>query len=371
MKKAIEIPLTRRAAVGFHLLFACMILLAAFLCGGARGEAAELYRTEEITIPAGDFTIVGDLYIPVQGERHPLVVWVHGSGPLTRQMMAPLLKPQIEVFLKAGFAFFIDDIPGAGSSKGAISSVYRDRAMILCKEVETLRGRPDIVAEQVGVAGHSQAGVVMPLALQSACGVAFMIAEACPAENAAEQESYLLEKYLICEGYPPEEARRAGQLLAQRYYARNYKDYREAAEFINNHPSAKQYFTHPLVAENEFAPRKESSPMFLDPMKIVSETRIPVLAMFGDRDNNVDPVQGAEAYEEALKAAGNEFYRVETIPGANHMLYSAETGCALELMAQIKRGEPDFVPAALTVLADWLEQLKGRFDSPARHAPIR
>jgi len=45
---------------------------------------------------------------------------------------------------QAGFAFFIDDIPGAGSSTGTIKKVYRDRAMILCKEVETLKSRPDI-----------------------------------------------------------------------------------------------------------------------------------------------------------------------------------------------------------------------------------
>lgn len=359
MKKAIEIPLMRRAPLELHLFLACTILLAAILCGQALGEGNELYRTEEITIPAGDFTVVGDLYIPVKGERHPLVVWVHGSGPLTRQIMVPLIKPQIEVFLKAGFAFFIDDIPGAGGSKGVISNVYRDRSMILCKEVEALKRRPDIIAEQVGVAGLSQAGVVMPLALQNACGIAFMIAESCPAENAAEQEAFLLEKFLICEGYQPEEGRKAGQMLLQRYHAKSYDDYREAAEFINDHPAAGQYFADSLVAENEFVPRMESSPLFLDPMKIVAETRIPVLALFGEKDNNVDPIQGVEAYEKALKAAGNEFYRVETIPDANHMLYATKAGCARELMEQVQKGEPDFAPAVLTVLADWLEELKG------------
>ncbi len=357
--KAIVITRRRHSAFEFSLILACTILLMAFSHGQARGEVTELYRTEEITIPAGDFTVVGDLYIPVKGERHPLVVWVHGSGPLTRQIMVPLIKPQIEVFLKAGFAFFIDDIPGAGSSKGVISKVYRDRSMILCEEVKLLKSRPDILPDQVGVAGHSQAGVVMPLALQSACGIGFMIAEACPAENAAEQEAFLLEKFLICEGYPPEEGRKAGQMLLQRYHAKSYDDYREAAEFINDHPAAGQYFADSLVAENEFVPRKESSPLFLDPMKIVAETTIPVLALFGERDCNVDPVQGVEAYEKALKTAGNGFYRVETIPGANHMLYATKTGCARELMEQVQRGEPHFAPAVLTVLADWLEELKG------------
>lgn len=358
--KAIMITLRRHSTFEFSLILACTILFAAFPHGHARGESNELYRTEEITIPAGDFTVVGDLYIPVKGERHPLVVWVHGSGPLTRQIMVPLIKPQIEVFLKAGFAFFIDDIPGAGGSKGVISKVYRDRAMILCSEVEALKRRPDIIPEQVGIAGHSQAGVVMPLALKSSPDIAFMIAEACPAENAAEQEAYLLEKFMICEGYPPDEARNARRLHLQSIYADNYKDYREGAEYINNHPAAQTLqITEPLVAENEFAPRKESSAILLDPMKIVAETRIPVLALFGEKDNNVDPVQGVEAYEKALKTAGNRFYRVAAIPDANHMLYATQTGCVRELMGQVQKGEPDFAPAALTVIAAWLEELKG------------
>ena len=232
--------------------------------------------------------------------------------------------------------------------------------MILCKEVEILKNRADIIPDQVGVAGHSQAGVVMPLALKSSCGIAFMIAEACPAESALEQEAYLLEKFMICEGYPPEEARRARALHLQRCYAENFKDYRPAAEFLNNHPAVQTLqMNDPLVAEDEFRPRSKSSGLFLDPMKIVAEISIPVLALFGEKDNNVDPVQGAAAYREALSAAGNEFYRVETIPSANHMLYATQTGCVRELMGQVQAGTPDFVPAALTALADWLEELKG------------
>lgn len=116
MRKPAGSILMSRAAFDCALLALSMILFAVFFPGRSLGESTDLYRTEEISIPAGDFTIVGDLYLPTTGDRHPLVIWAHGSGPLTRQIMVPLLKPQIEVFLKAGFAFFIDDIPGAGSS---------------------------------------------------------------------------------------------------------------------------------------------------------------------------------------------------------------------------------------------------------------
>jgi len=366
-EKMAEIDWEGRVRPALRLVLSLVALFVGLPYALAQGETNDLYRTEEITISAGDFTVVGDLYVPAKGARHPLVVWVHGSGPLTRQLMVPLLKPQIEVFLKAGFAFFIDDIPGAGSSKGTISRVYRDRAMILCKEVEALRLRPDIVPEQVGVAGHSQAGVVMPVALKDSCGIAFMIAEACPAQNAAEQEAYLLEKFMVCEGYPLAEAQYARKLSLQRYYAQSYKEYREATEFINGHPAAQMLeVTEALVAEDAFRPRKKTSAVLLDPMETLAETRLPVLAIFGDKDNNVDPVQGVEAYEKALEAAGNEFYRVEMIPNANHMLYATRTGCAREIMGQVQKGEPDFAPGTLTVLAEWLEELREHLNTQPR-----
>ena len=348
--------------LGIRVLFTLTIVLAGLVHSQARGENNELYRIEEITIPAGDFTIVGDLYVPVAGDRHPLVVWVHGSGPLTRQIMVPLIKPEIEVFLKAGFAFFIDDIPGAGSSQGTIKKVYPDRAMILCKEVEALKGRPDIIPQQIGIAGHSQAGIVMPMALQNSRDIAFMIAGACVAENSVEQESYLLEKFMICENYPAEEAQKARQLNRQRFYAENYKDYREAGEYINNHPAAQTLeITWAMVEEANFKPRSKASPVFIDPMPIIAQTTIPVLAMFGEKDCNVNSAQGVEAYNKALQAAENKFYRVAMIPNANHMLYATETGCALELRDQVLKGVPDFAPETLTVLGDWLEDLKEHF----------
>jgi pimeloyl-ACP methyl ester carboxylesterase len=347
-----------------RLLLAFTIVSMGLFQTQVRGEENGLYRTEEITIPAGDFTVVGDLYIPVTGEKHPLVVWVHGSGPLTRQIMVPLIKPEIEVFLKAGFAFFIDDIPGAGSSQGTIKKVYRDRAMILCREVETLKKRPDIIPHQVGIAGHSQAGIVMPMALKDSLAVAFMIAEACPAENSVEQESYLLEKFMVCENYPIEEAQKARQLNRQRFYTDNYSDYREAGEYINNHPAAQTLeITWPMVEETKFKPRSKTSSVFIDPMPIIAQTKIPVLAMFGEKDCNVNPIQGVEAYNRALEAAGNQFYRVATIPNANHMLYVTEKGCAREIMSQVQKGVPDFAPETLTVLASWLEGLKGHLGS--------
>lgn len=331
----------------------------------ATGTADAPWRVEEVTVQAETFTVVGDLYLPAEGSRHPLAVWVHGSGPLTRQLMAPLLRPQIEVFLKAGFAFFIDDIPGSGASQGQIQSVFRDRALILTREIETLRQRPDIAPDRVGVVGASQAGVVMPLAAKDA-GFAFMIAEACVAEASYRQDAYLAEQLAICEGKSPAEAAEVARAIRLRYEADSFPDYVAAAERVNGDETCRMIgIDNPLLTEERFRTRNRSPQRlgsYFDPMPLVAEMSAPVLALFGGKDKNIDSRQGVVAYRQALAVGRNPLSRVEMIAGANHALFAAESGCVRELMAQVEAGEPRYEPDALRTLARWLAVLKDSWD---------
>ena len=54
-------------------------------------------------------------------------------------------------------------------------------------------------------------------------------------------------------------------------------------------------------------------------MEVIEHTTIPVLAFYGELDRNIDPVQGAEAYEAALQTAGNQDYQIEVLPGVGHV----------------------------------------------------
>ena len=323
----------------------------------------KLYRVEEITIQANDFTIIGDLYIPLQGEKHPVAIWVHGSGAVDRKFMAPLLMPQIELFIKAGYAFFIDDIPGSGASKGEIRSVYTDRAMILNKEVETMKNRPDIIPSKIGVVGNSQAGIVMPLAISQTTDIAFMIAEGCVAECSYKQDAYLLENFMISENVPAEDAQKAALTYLTGRYTDNYKEYVEAIETISKNPQAELIgINYSALSEEKFRARNKSEDRigpYFNPMPLVSRIKIPVLAMFGSKDKNINPVQGYEAYNKSLKEAGNNFYRVDMIPNANHASFEAETGSVRELQMQVMSGKFKYSQLMLSTLSSWIEELKG------------
>jgi len=58
--------------------------------------------------------------------------------------------------------------------------------------------------------------------------------------------------------------------------------------------------------------------------------KIPALAIFGDQDRQMDPLQAAAAYHSALAQAGNPMSRVELFPKANHGMVVSESGCPEE-----------------------------------------
>ncbi len=78
-----------------------------------------------------------------------------------------------------------------------------------------------------------------------------------------------------------------------------------------------------LAQEDRWSPWPQDIDAFIDPMKIIQQTIIPVLALFGELDKNIDPVQGAQACETALQTAGNQHNQVVVIPRAEHVFVSA------------------------------------------------
>jgi pimeloyl-ACP methyl ester carboxylesterase len=104
-------------------------------------------------------------------------------------------------------------------------------------------------------------------------------------------------------------------------------------------------------------PHETATGHFFNPVSILEKTKIPVLALFGDKDTQVDPVQGAKAYQSALKSAGNPLSQVVTIPNADHILSIAKTGSFKELQEKFRTGKITFAPEYPATLRDWLTKL--------------
>jgi formylglycine-generating enzyme required for sulfatase activity/CubicO group peptidase (beta-lactamase class C family)/acetyl esterase/lipase len=315
---------------------------------------------KELRFQSGHFTLIGDLQVPGTDGRHPAIIMVHGDGNIDRYGWG-WYRPIMERFLRAGYAVFSWDKPntswdepGTGESTGEFEDPARikiERASILVDAVEFLKKHPAIDPQRIGVWGGSQGGIVIPMALTMTDDIAFMIVASGPGMNSIDQTAYLLGQQLICQGYSEEEAQLAQQSLAGLSKATSYQEYREYKENLVQFPYALNFTGESITPEDEWSPWIPPAEAFFNPIEVIEQTTIPVLALFGEKDTQVDPFQGAQAYEQALQKAGNQHYQVELIPGVNHGFVPAKTGCMDEALPRM------YAPEYLELMEEWLVQL--------------
>jgi pimeloyl-ACP methyl ester carboxylesterase len=87
-----------------------------------------------------------------------------------------------------------------------------------------------------------------------------------------------------------------------------------------------------------------------DPAPALQKVACPVLALFGELDNQVPPGLNREPMEKALRAGGNNDWQIKVLPKANHLFLPSVTGNPAEYPAM----EKQFVPGFLDLMADWI-----------------
>ena len=82
----------------------------------------------------------------------------------------------------------------------------------------------------------------------------------------------------------------------------------------------------------------------------LARVTVPVLALNGALDTQVDAEQNLPEIRQALEKGGNTDVTVQVLPGLNHLFQHAETGAVSEY-AQL---EETFDEATLQLIADWI-----------------
>jgi pimeloyl-ACP methyl ester carboxylesterase len=320
-------------------------------------------RIEEITFQSGLFTLVGDLRLPEGSSPYPVVVFVHGDGPNSR-IAGGTYPPIMERMARAGYATFAWDKPGTAESIGEIdgNQLGAQRSQIVLDAIEMLLTRPDIDADQIGLWGISQAGYVMPRVLARSDDVSFMIAVSCPGMPGVDQGAYLVSSQAICAGVPAEDAEQMRELLAVIERVETYEEYVQIKERLDTLAGIEiaSIFGYRMGVrpEEEWHGPNLQGEYFWNPIEVIEQTTIPVLAFFGERDTQVDPFQSAQAYLQALERAGNPNYRVELIPGTDHNIVLSETGCLEERETRSRWEWTRYAPEYLDILEEWLRDLR-------------
>ena len=311
------------------------------------GEVPAL--VQEVSFRSNGFSIVGDFRTPIDGGVHPAIIMVHGSGNATRNGAVPF-EPLIEIFIKNGFSVLSWDKPGSGGSKGSFDPEYKltQRAHIVADAVKLLIDNPMVNHSSIGLWGISAAGWVMPLTLELTDNVAFMIVVSGGGEDSIEQYAYQVAQVVACNGGSDEDVQAVELNWSQMAKALEYSDYRKAVDILVNIPGVTDYTGLAITEEDQWNPWPRDIDAFFDPMDVIKHTSIPMLVYFGELDKNIDPIQGAQAYESALQEAGNQNCVIMIIENVGHILTPANTGCLDEPVSA------EYTPEYLSTLEDWL-----------------
>lgn len=276
---------------------------------------------EEITFKNGDISLAGSLILPTSGKRFPLIIFTHGGGAETRAVYLE----QAVMFAEKGVAALIYDKRGTGKSSGDWKTAgLTDLTNDALAGLGILKLRPDIDPGQIGIFGHSQGGWIAPLAATRSSDVAFIIVSAASAINAAEQSIYHRANVIRAAGFPESAAVKASELRRRLYETARTKESREELKTDVAKVQREPWFPlselpHPVPVDEKI-PAGVMEMLFMEPLPIWEKVKIPVLAVWGDKDFVVPVERGKQLIAQALQKNGNRDYTIEVFPNVNHSI---------------------------------------------------
>lgn len=332
------------------------------------------YLEEEVVYEnrAAGIRLAGTLTLPQGPGPYPAAILITGSGAEDRNETVFGHRPFLvlaDALTRRGIAVLRSDDRGIGGSTGSESqSTSADFALDVLTGVTFLKNRRDIDPGHIGLIGHSEGGLIAPLAAaREPAAVAFVVMLAGPglpgdeilrlqgdlinraggdSEQVVAEKGEVQEKVLAVVKAEKDDAAAAAKLRAIL-----------AEAVVKMDPQTRKDFP-PAAQEAQI--KEVLSPWFrfflsYDPRPTLMKVRCPVLALNGEKDLQVPPRENVRAVADALAAGGNRRVTVKVLAGLNHLFQTCQTGSPSEYV----KIEETFAPAALQLIGDWiLEQTR-------------
>jgi hypothetical protein len=312
--------------------------------------------------------LAGTLTLPQGKGPFPAVLLITGSGAQDRNEAILGHKPFLVLadhLTRKGIAVLRVDDRGVGGSTGNVSqATSEDFAGDALAGVEFLKSRKEINPKKIGLIGHSEGGIVAPMAAVKSKDIAFIVLMA--GTGLTGEEILYLQGELISRAAGAHLLDVAAQrrlqeqmfavVLSETDNARAEKKLREIlAEEVSKLSEEEKKAAGSASGAMEAQIKSVLSPWFrffltYDPKPTLRKVKCPVLAINGEKDLQVPPKENLRAIEEALKAGRNKDFTIKELPKLNHLFQTCTTG-SLSEYSQI---EETIAPVALETIADWI-----------------
>jgi pimeloyl-ACP methyl ester carboxylesterase len=304
-----------------------------------------------IHFSAGDASLYGMLALPVKRSGPvPVVIFVHGDGPMPFDAFG-YYQPIWTELAKQGIGSFSWDKRGVGGSEGNwLDQSMADRASDVLHAIKFLQSSPDLQKpSSIGLIGFSQAGWVMPQISRKQNAIDFTVLVS-TAINWEQQGSYHQRMSGVKE-------------YTDSLLTASLKKSLSYAEYQANYTQQEQQNKLP---ENEFLLDKDRYTFVTknwqsDATADLQKIDVPVLAIFGEDDLNVDIANSIEHLQKALnRHAQPDQLTLKVYPQATHGLLDSRLwntqspGVFYVLMIDIL-GEDAFANGVLSDIATWIK----------------
>lgn len=321
------------------------------------------YKEDSVHYPglSSAITIGATLTLPTGKPPFPAVVLISGSGQQDRNETIMQHRPFLvlsDYLTRRGIAVLRYDDRGVGESSGPVEKATTlDFADDAQAGVRYLKTRKEIDPARIGLAGHSEGGLIAPIVYHREPDIAFVVLMAAPG---LPGKRILLEQahYQLRKAGTGEEATRQALRLQETIYALLDSDHDSttlAREIIaalsadTLQQGLRDSTTQKMIARQYLHPWFRFFLQY-DPRSSLEKVRCPVLAINGSKDVQVNAKENLKAIADALGKAGNKKLTIQELPGLNHLFQTAATGDVSEY-AKISE---TFAPSALQLIGDWI-----------------
>ena len=316
------------------------------------------FRNEEAGV-----SLEGTLTRPQTKAPVPAVVLAADSGPSDRNATVMGHKPFLvlaDALTRRGLAVLRFDERGVGGSGGSQSGATTDDLSgDVEAAVEALAQREDVRADDIGVIGHGEGGLMASLVARRSDRVAFLVLLSTPGLPGDVLLADQLDRRIRRQGAT--ERVRALQRGTQQHIFDILKTDADSATIASD---LRKVMIQSRGISGERTITREIERLMNpwlrfyishDPRDVLSEVDVPVLALAGAKDQQVDPDTNQAAIARALDAEQNPDVTVRTLEGLNHQFQTAETG----VPSEYGRIEETFDPGAIDVIVDWIDEQVG------------
>ena len=308
-----------------------------------------LFHEEEIVFTNGSVKLSGSVVLPEGKGPFPAMVFVHGSGATSRDFFGPVSY----LFARHGIAVLSYEKRGVGKSTGHwLDADFADYSSDAIAGVNYLKSRKEIDPRKIGLWGGSQAGWIIPQAVEKDPSIAFAVMFSVPGVTPYEQEVQRSRGELMADGASQEQMDKTVAALKSDIDSLRTEDVKQ---YLRDGVQKLQKEGNQKVLNASGA----DNPRFLlwytnlldySPVPSLEKMKCPVLVLYGEIDRGVPVDPNKAILDAAFKKGGNSDVTFHVFPKGNHVLMLSETGGMKEFPHLTQ-----FVPDLFPTMVEWIQ----------------